>query len=547
MSCNFDCSAPTPLSPNSDITGIGIIINNIVTTGIAVVIISIYHFTAYDPIHDLSHDGQTPFRPNPVDVSSLALFKSYLSPFVKIARSKRFANVLIKCIRAMSDMQIMTGFFLLISGYSQLKCGLATYHWLVVVDQAWLSCLVQLSCLTHLRSYFHNRPIERTLRLLAAGVSTIMLIVGLSFTGNYDWAFHADSSDPDHPTISDPAICYMRARPAMNSAFFSMPFSIILIIFGFASRVIILYDTLSVSVVRARTSLAGHIRGLLRIVYNWSRASRSPRSLKLTLGYLPLLAIYLTGSVFVDVWDSAAIEVVWLIIAFAFGITRVIGIIHRPEKMGLDASLTSFNDWSFGQVGAMVVLAAPLITLIGLFYEEDETRVQDEEPLSDSQTAPPPELPAPSISNVTTDLNDPFKDWISHSQIFYLVDGHIFTMIISVFFWMAERDPFGKIKKTLLEDILVSSGIKMVVPILFSLMVETIFAEAGPTSISYNLAQVVVKLHSLSCLTFFSVSSSTKITYCLLPILVIWALAHRFYPFFQALFSSKLLAFLRLS
>lgn len=120
-------------------------------------------------------------------------------------------------------------------------------------------------------------------------------------------------------------------------------------------------------------------------------------------------------------------------------------------------------------------------------------------------------------------------------------------MLISVFFWMAERDPFGKIKKTLLEDILVSSGIKMVVPILFSLMVETIFAEAGPTSISYNLAQVVVKLHSLSCLTFFSVSSSTKITYCLLPILVIWALAHRFYPFFQALFSSKLLAFLRLS
>ncbi|KAI3103043.1 hypothetical protein CBS147333_7647 [Penicillium roqueforti] len=547
MSCNFDCSAPTPLSPNSDITGIGIIINNIVTTGIAVVIISIYYFTAYDPIRDLPHDGQTPFRPNPVDVSSLALFKSYLSPFVKIARSKRFANVLIKCIRAMSDMQIMTGFFLLISGYSQLKCGLATYHWLVVVDQAWLSCLVQLSCLTHLRSYFHNRPIERTLRLLAAGVSSIMLIVGLSFTGNYDWAFNADSSDPDHPTISDPAICYMRARPAMNSAFFSMPFSIILIIFGFASRVINLYDTLSVSVVRARTSLAGHIRGLLRIVYNWSRASRSPRSLKLTLGYLPLLALYLTGSVFVDVWDSAAIEVVWLIIAFAFGITRVIGIIHRPEKMGLDASLTSFNDWSFGQVGAMVVLAAPLITLIGLFYEEDETRVQDEEPLSDSQTAPPPELPAPSISNVTTDLNDPFKDWISHSQIFYLVDGHIFTMIISVFFWMAERDPFGKIKKTLLEDILVSSGIKMVVPILFSLMVETIFAEAGPTSISYNLAQVVVKLHSLSCLTFFSVSSSTKITYCLLPILVIWALAHRFYPFFQALFSSKLLAFLRLS
>ena len=120
-------------------------------------------------------------------------------------------------------------------------------------------------------------------------------------------------------------------------------------------------------------------------------------------------------------------------------------------------------------------------------------------------------------------------------------------MIISAFFWMADGDPFGKIKKIFLEDILISSGITRVVPILLSLMVETIFAEAGPTSLSCNLAQVVVKLHSLSCLTFFSVSASTKITYRLLPILVIWALAYRFCFSFQAIFSSKLLAFLRLS
>lgn len=211
-------------------------------------------------------------------------------------------------IRTMSDMQIVTGFSLLISGFVQLKCGLATYHWLVIVNLAWLSCLTQLSCLTLLCNHLHNHPVERAIRLLAVGALVILLIVGLSFTGNYHWAFDIDNRD--RPTLSDPAICYMCARPGINSAFFSMFYSMILMVFGFASRVINLYDTLSVGVAgRARTFVSGHIRRLLRIVYNWSHASRSPRSLKVTLCYLPLLSVYLTCLVLVDVWDSAIKEV----------------------------------------------------------------------------------------------------------------------------------------------------------------------------------------------------------------------------------------------
>ncbi|KAJ5513115.1 hypothetical protein N7463_002667 [Penicillium fimorum] len=517
MSCNFDCSAPAPLSPNSDITGIGIVINNIVTTCFAVVIISLYYFTSYDPTRNPFQNAQSAaFRPNPIDVSPLALFKLYLSPLVKIGKSEKLANVLIKCIRAMSDIQIVTGFWILIAGYSQLKCGLATYHWLVVTHMAWLSCLTQLSCLTHLRNYLHDRPIERAIRVLLVGVLATMLIVGLSFTGNYRWAFDEDNDDHDHPTvIGDPATCHMHARPGMNSAFFSMPLSIILIIVGFASRVINLYDTTSRGVVRARTFLAGPIRRLLRIVYNWSRASRSPRSLKLTLCYLPLLSVYITGLVFVDVWDSAIIEVVWLIIASAFGISQVIGAIKRPEKMGLDASLTGFNDWSFGQVASMVTLVAPLITIIDYFQEEDETRAQDEIQLV------LPELPLPSISNLIMDPNDPDKDWTSHGQLFGMIDLHIISFIWNVLFWMANRDPFGKIKKTLLDDILIFTGSRMVVPILCCLMLDTVFADVAPMSIPYNLLQMVAKLHGW--MSIFG-SIYRKMTYGLLPLLVIGAL-----------------------
>lgn len=218
----------------------------------------------------------------------------------------------------------MTGFSILISGFLQLRCGLSTYHWQVVVHLGWLSCLTQLSCLTLLRNHLHDHPTERVLRLLAVGVLVILLIVGLSFTGNYHWAFDADNDD--HPTLSDPAICHMRPRPGINSAFLSMPYLMILMIFGFASRVINLYDTLSVGVVgRARTFLARPIRRLVHIAYdwsdvndwgnvsNWSGASGSPRSLKLVLCYLPLLSVYFTCLVLVDVWDSAVTEVRYLI------------------------------------------------------------------------------------------------------------------------------------------------------------------------------------------------------------------------------------------
>ncbi|KAJ5538397.1 hypothetical protein N7494_007876, partial [Penicillium frequentans] len=511
-----------------------IIINNIVTAGFAVVIVALHYITVYDPTRDaFQKDGQTPtsFRPNPVDKVSLTVYPILLfpRPSLENGTSKKFANFLIKCIRAMSDIQIVTGFSIMISGFVQLKCGLATYHWLVIVHLAWLSCLTQLSCLTLLRNHLHDHPTERTIRLLVVGALVILLIVGLSFTGNYHWAFNADNIY--HPTLSDPAICHMRARPGKNSAFFSMSHSMILIVYVFASRVISLYDTLSVGVIgRARIFLSGHIRKLLRIVYNWSHASRSPRSLKLTLCYLPLLSVYLTCLVLVDMWDSAITEVrycisdvAWLIIAFAFGIARVIGTIYRPEKMGLEASLTGFNDWSFGQVAAVVLLAAPLITIIEYFKEgstemsntrvEDDTHTQDEElPVSGDQT--------------TTDPNDPDNDWISHPKIPDLIFRPSFMFTFMIIFWMADHDSFGKTSKILSDGVLISTGLGTPLFILCSLMVDTIFAERTP-EFHANI-KVLVEIYSIATQLVQIFSFFATITYFLLPILIIGALAARY-------------------
>ncbi|KAJ5421535.1 hypothetical protein N7491_009980, partial [Penicillium cf. griseofulvum] len=337
------------------------------------VIISLHYITVYDPTCD-------PFR------------KDVNQKWPRITSRKQ-------CIRAFSDMQIVTGFSILISGFLQLRCGLSAYHWLVIVRLAWISCVTQLSCLTVLRNHLRNHPTERALRLLAVGTLVILLTAGFSFTGNYRWAF--DAANGDHPTLSDSAICYIRARPEMNWSFISMLFSMIYLIFAFASRVIDLYDTLSVGVVRrARASISRRIRRILRSVYDWGivydrhPVPGMPRSLKLVLCYLPLLAVYFTSWVFVDVWDSAIKEVHWLIMAFTFGIAELIVTIYRPEKMGLQASLTGFDDWSFGQVASVLLLAAPLITIFEFFQEEDAPPAQDKpqddpcEPAAPAQDEP---------------------------------------------------------------------------------------------------------------------------------------------------------------
>ncbi|KGO71769.1 hypothetical protein PITC_027820 [Penicillium italicum] len=234
--------------------------------------------------------------------------------------------------------------------------------------------------------------------------------------------------------------------------------------------------------------------------------------------------------------------------------------------MGLEASLTGFNDWSFGQVASLVLLAAPLITVIEYLQEEDEpraqdqsrvedetpaedeNRVQDEEgPLPNGKTAPSPNLPSAraqdeeqplsgdqnvtppdlrSISDPTTmDLNDPDNDWISHPKISDLISVHLVMFAFSLILWGADRDPFGNMTMVLL-DALIFGGLWMFVLILCSLMVETAFAEKRPT-LHLSLEQGV-RLYSMASMSF-RLPIWAKVVYCLLPLLITGVLAYRFW------------------
>ena len=100
--------------------------------------------------------------------------------------SKKYSNALQGTVLAFSDLQVVTGNAILISGYTQLHCGLQAYHWQLVVDLAWFSVITHLTTLTCLQRYFQGRPAQRILRLIGTGATTVMLSIALGSTGYWN-------------------------------------------------------------------------------------------------------------------------------------------------------------------------------------------------------------------------------------------------------------------------------------------------------------------------------------------------------------------------
>jgi hypothetical protein len=238
----------------------------------------------------------------------------------------------------MSDLQILTGTSILISGYVQLRCGIQAFHWQVIVLLAWFSSITHLSCLTFLRNHLYNRPAERVWRLVAMGLMMVMLLVAIVPTGGYNWAgfLYSNSSYlkllellegyPDRAfsaAPSDYAICYLRPSGRKNIgwdlllslddgalAFWTMVISAVSLALAFIHRVVRLHRSLSISVVgRARTICSEKARDVLRWIYTKTGMKTSGLTFKRLFLYRPLLALFLTARALLDFWNSMFIEV----------------------------------------------------------------------------------------------------------------------------------------------------------------------------------------------------------------------------------------------
>lgn len=228
----------------------------------------------------------------------------------------------------MSDLQILTGLSISISGYSQLRCGLSVYHWQVLVYLTWFCSLTHLSCLTFLRNYLYDHPGERCWRLIGMGLLVAMLIIALLPTGNYNFR-----TDP-----ADYAICsFQHIKPtgpvpdSNGLEYSSMIISVLLLALEFISRVFRLHRTLSIGVAtRVRRQLSKVIRRRLRAFYQRCRGPPDPSrhhatTLRVLILYRPLLALFLAIRVISDLWSSMLLEV-WFLTKLSYDLVHAVQI-----------------------------------------------------------------------------------------------------------------------------------------------------------------------------------------------------------------------------
>ena len=164
----------------------------------------------------------------------------------KLAPSLELKKSLGKAVLMFSDQQIVTGIALLASGYSQLRSGLDAYHWQIIVYLAWFSSFTHLTTLTVLRNYFQDHPATRTWRIILMIVTVSLLGIALLPTGNQWWL----SSDTD--TSGVPASCFFQVHNFRNQVFGlsatqapSMIISILVLFFGYVTRVVKLWPSMS--------------------------------------------------------------------------------------------------------------------------------------------------------------------------------------------------------------------------------------------------------------------------------------------------------------
>lgn len=319
----------------------------------------------------------------------------------------------------MCDIQIFTGISVLISGFVLLFKELQAYHWQLIVYIAWFSSTTHISAMTVLRSYLRERRVETSVRFGLMLCLLIMLIIAFIPTAFFDWA-NSYMSRCSVAKASSPALCFFdipNARklstdlnlvncgsmtPPSNPAGQSMVLSLVLLIFGFVSRSVKLFEPLYKTVhVYIRRPMSKRAQQVFIWLFESPKADLALATTRHELSsgsniYLRVLrhpcaagllsfriTTDLIGSMLAEVSGSLRAvlpfgkelivrhlrtQIYWLLVLVAWGATKLLatrGSARRP------ADAEQQDAWTFGQILPVVLLIAPIWSLVTAFAFSD--------------------------------------------------------------------------------------------------------------------------------------------------------------------------------
>lgn len=203
----------------------------------------------------------------------------------------------------LSDVQIVTGISILVSGYySATHHGMSGYHWKMMVRIAWFSSVTHLGALSCLRTYLHENKVKLGSRLALMGSLAVMLIYA-TFTTS-DGRFADDL----------PAICFLDiSKSPTRHANGDVLVSVLLLIYNIVLRVVKLSQRLSVRwLTKAQVKWSSQVkRRVARLLEHLATPKRS-RNFEATAYIIfiqPALASLVLLKTYYFLYSSAVAEV----------------------------------------------------------------------------------------------------------------------------------------------------------------------------------------------------------------------------------------------
>ncbi|KAL8388257.1 hypothetical protein RB595_009355 [Gaeumannomyces hyphopodioides] len=454
------------LHPYPDISGIGVVAAFVGTAFIVLFLVIFNYLVAYnptanpfstplggrleDPCARCGHcaaalpastagtgskkDDADWWRPNPIDTMFLHWIRRVTlrgMPFLSRLSSRRIGDAFVECVILFSDIQLLTGIAILISGFLSLGCGpgptISAYHWQMVVHLAWFAMATHLAGLSVLRIYLRHHPSKRLLRFLLTLLLLMLLLVAMVPAVFFNWKERYFLSEPTYRELpglmlsaanaSSPAVCFFniglsRSRfdhikgyyelkypnaaigrnptnwtQQRSSALFKAPllagpfpnledtaalqatiFSAAILLIGFFSRTVKLFRPLSFALcLCVRRILETGMQKAFSKALEWTMPTRS-KMVRARLWRSLIFRPFVALLVSTRMLTDLATSQLIDVYLLLFGI--VWGTCRLAEARGSKDAANVFeeeNKWVFGQTLPLFLLAAPIFALFGSF------------------------------------------------------------------------------------------------------------------------------------------------------------------------------------
>ncbi|KAL4804302.1 hypothetical protein BDV18DRAFT_29639 [Aspergillus unguis] len=338
MSCIVpDCSIEeVELVANPDISGIGVLVGFLATAW-ATFFILLFHYVAV-----------------PFEASSSPLDSSLRRSLQRILRwipTGTMDKPLRTVVLAMSDQQLVTGIAILVSGFSQIPCGLSLYHWQIITTLTWFSTTTHFATLPFVQQYLRRNKVLLYFRVVLMFTLAIMLAVALiPKADNYPF-----------DSLARPAKCVMD-KPDLgfniNGEGVQILLSELILLGALLVRLLRMFPTSRG--ISAQALQQVRVKGQKLIIWSCERLERCSRSVGL-LTAMPLvfaLASIISVQAFVDFLRSGAFELFWLFFSLIWGTIRLFAVrMSLPD----DNKVLEEDAWGFGQFVPVLLLFIPVL------------------------------------------------------------------------------------------------------------------------------------------------------------------------------------------